>query len=74
MDDTDDQEEDASLEKMVDSFSKATTLHGNEHGNTKDVDEPFEYGSKSSEGDGKMRDSDTHHSVSPDIQYVGVID
>ena len=74
MDDTDDQEEDASLEKMVDSFSKATTLHGDEHGNTKDVNEPFECSSKLSEGDGKMIDSDTHHSVSPDTQYVGVND
>jgi len=67
MDDTDDQEEDTSLKKMADSF---TTLPRTLHSSTKDVEEPLEDESKSSEDVRCTADSDTCHSVSPDIQYV----
>ena len=69
MDDTDDQEEDASMEKMADSLSNAATLHGS----TKDVDEDSKSGDDFSK-ETSAADSDTRHSFSlnipRDIQYV----
>ncbi|XP_065883051.1 microtubule-associated protein tau-like [Dysidea avara] len=70
MDDTDDQEEDASMEKMADSLSNAATLHGS----TKDVDEDSKSGDDFSK-ETSAADSDTRHSFSlnipRDIHYPG---
>lgn len=74
MDDTDEQDEDSSMEKMTDSFSKVVTVHGS---TTKDSDTIesvwLKSGCKSSE-DVKMEtstpSSDTHYSASMDIRYV----
>jgi len=73
MDDTDEQDEDSSMEKMTDSFSKVVTVHGSTEDSDTIESVWLKSGCKSSE-DVKMvtsaPSSDTHYSASMDIRYV----